>query len=55
MAATVKLEAIDDHVVRISSSKVAIALENRDQRLAADAPEVCEYMASYAPRHRTTS
>lgn len=30
----------------------AVALENRNQRIAADTPEVREYMAAYAQRHR---
>ena len=31
----------------------AIALENRNQRIAADTPEVQQYLAAYTARHRT--
>lgn len=43
------------HNVASPSLAGAIALENRNQRIAADTPEVREYMASYAQRHRATS
>ena len=33
----------------------AIALENRNQRIAADTPEVQQFMAAYSQRHRPSS
>jgi enoyl-CoA hydratase len=40
------------HNVASPSLAAAIALENRNQRLAAQTPEVQEYMAAYSGRHR---
>lgn len=40
------------HNVESASMTAAIALENRNQRLAAATPEVQEYMKRYSERHR---
>ena len=40
------------HNVGTADMTAAIALENRNQRLASETPEVQEYMRNYASRHR---
>jgi enoyl-CoA hydratase len=40
------------HNVDTPNMAAAIALENRNQRIAGSTPEVQEYMASYSQRHR---
>ena len=40
------------HNVGTADMAAAIALENRNQRIASEAPEVQDYMRDYARRHR---
>jgi enoyl-CoA hydratase len=40
------------HNVGIADITAAVALENRNQRLAAESPEVQEYMREYSRRHK---
>ncbi len=40
------------HNVSNPNMAAAIALENRNQRIASATPEVQEYMAAYSKRHR---